>query len=70
MEDYERVLCASGFHVYCDLWEADIGEVLNCEREPGNAKDRYAVLIDHMVASCTVLFSFLEKNLAAAATPV
>ena len=29
----------------------------------------YAVLIDRMVVSRTVLFSFLEKNLAAAATP-
>ena len=37
MEDYERALCASGFHVYCDVWEADIGEVLDCEREPVEA---------------------------------
>jgi len=62
-------LCVSGFHVYCDAWEADIGKVLDCEREPGNAKDGYAALIDRTVVSPTVLFSFLEKNLAAAATP-
>ena len=38
MEDYERALCVRGFHVYCDVWEAATGEVLDCEREPGNAK--------------------------------
>ena len=42
MEDYKRALCVRGFHVYCDVWEVAIGEVL---------------------------FSFLEMNLAAAATP-
>ena len=45
MEDYERALCVCGFHMYCDVWEAAIGEVLDCEREPGNAKDRYAVAV-------------------------
>ena len=68
MEDYRKA-CVSGFHAYCDVWEADSGKVLDCEREPGNAKDGYAALIDRTVVSPTVLFSFLEKNLAAAATP-
>ena len=45
MEDYERALCVRGFHVYYNVWEAVIGEVLDCEREPGNAKDRYAVAV-------------------------
>ena len=45
MEDYERDLCVRGFHVYRDIWEAAVGEVLDCEREPGNAKDRYAVAV-------------------------
>ena len=45
MEDYERDLCVRGFHVYCDVWEAAIGEVFDCEREPGNAKDRCAVAV-------------------------
>lgn len=45
MEEYERDLCIRGFHVYRDIWEAAVGEVLDCEREPGNAKDRYAVAV-------------------------
>lgn len=45
MEDYQRALCVHGFYVYCNVWEAAIGEVLDCEREPGNAKDRYAVAV-------------------------
>ena len=31
-----------GYHVYRDLWAASIGELLPCEREVGNASDRYA----------------------------
>ena len=68
MEDYRKA-CVSGFHAYCDVWEADSGKVLDCEREPGNAKDGYAVLINRTEVFRTVLFRFLEKNLAAAATP-
>lgn len=45
MEDYTRDLCVRGFHVYRDIWEAAEGEVLECGREPGNAKDRYAVAV-------------------------
>ncbi len=32
-----------GYHVYRDVWAASIGELLPCEREEGNASDRYAV---------------------------
>ena len=32
-----------GYHVYRDIWEAAVGEVLLCKREPDNRKDRYAV---------------------------
>ena len=45
MEDYKRDLYVRSFHVYRDIWEAAVGEVLDCEREPGNAKDRYAVAV-------------------------
>ena len=45
MEDYERALCVHGFYVYCNVWEVAIGEVLDCEREPGNAKDWYPVAV-------------------------
>ena len=29
-----RVSCIRGYHVYTDIWDAAIGEVLVCEREP------------------------------------
>ena len=34
-----------GYHVYRDVWAASIGELLPCEREAGNASDRYAVAV-------------------------
>ena len=37
--------CIRGYHVYKDVWEAAIGEVLVCHREPTNATDRYAVAV-------------------------
>ena len=42
-----------------DIWEAAIGEELNCKREPSNSIDRYAVV----VVSDTVA-SHLPKKLA------
>ena len=30
-------------HIYKDIWDAVIGEELQCEREPDNRSDRYAV---------------------------
>ena len=26
-------LCVCGFHIYCDIWKAAEGEVLECKRE-------------------------------------
>ena len=34
-----------GFHVYKDLWNPEIGEVLLCEQEFGNLHDPYAVSV-------------------------
>ena len=31
--------------MYKEVWEAAIGEVLECHREPTNATDRYAVAV-------------------------
>ena len=31
--------------MYCDVWDASLGETLECEREPTNEKDRYAVVV-------------------------
>ena len=38
-------LCVGGYHVYKDIWEAAIGELLQCERETRNTKDRYVVAV-------------------------
>ena len=32
---YDSVM--RGYHVYKDVWEASLGELLNCEREIGNS---------------------------------
>ena len=45
MEEFSRLSNVRGYHVYKDVWEAAIGEVLVCEREPRNAEDRYAVAV-------------------------
>ena len=37
--------CVRGYHIYKTIWLAAIGEVLECEREPTNAVDRYAVAV-------------------------
>ena len=34
-----------GYHVYQDVLSAAVGEVLSCEREPTNSRDRYAVVV-------------------------
>ena len=45
METFERELCVHGYHVYQRIWTAAVGEVLHCEREPTNSRDRYAVAV-------------------------
>ena len=34
-----------GFHVYKNVWEPTIGEVLSCEKDNGNSHDMFAVAI-------------------------
>ena len=45
MGEYERDCCVRGYHVYQEIWEAAVGEMLACERQPRNAADRYAVSV-------------------------
>ena len=45
MEELSRLSCVRGYHVYQDVWDAAIGEILTCEREPSNSQDRYAVAV-------------------------
>ena len=47
---HQRVCCVHGYHVYCEIWEAAVDEVLVCEREPRNTADRYAVALQRSVA--------------------
>ena len=45
MGEYERDCCVRGYHVYHEIWEAAVGEVLACERQLRNAADRCAVSV-------------------------
>ena len=45
MEELGRDCCIRGYHVYKETWRAAIGEELECDREPGNSSDRYAVAV-------------------------
>ena len=37
------VSCVRGYHVYKQIWQASIGEELECRRQISNVVDRYAV---------------------------
>ena len=37
--------CVKGYHIYQELWEAVIGEELQCQRERDNPADIYAVAV-------------------------
>ena len=43
--EFRKKLCMRGYHVYNDIWEAAVGEMLVCVREPRNAHDSYVVII-------------------------
>ena len=45
MEELRRESCIRGHHIYKNIWNPAVGEVLVCEREPHNAADRYFVAI-------------------------
>ena len=42
---YEYGSFARGFHVYMDIWNPVIGEILKCKRKPTNEVDKHAVAI-------------------------
>ena len=56
----ERECCVRGYHVYIDVWDASIGEELDCHREPNNAKDPYAV----KVVKSSVVVGHVPKKLS------
>ena len=45
MYSFSLTTAVRGFHVYQDVWEPTIGEVLSCERDIGNSHDTFAVAI-------------------------
>ena len=45
MEEFGRDCCIRGYHIYKEIWRAAIGEELECDREPENSCDRYAVCV-------------------------
>ena len=45
MEEFGRDCCIHGYHVYKEMWRATIGEELECDRQPENSSDRYAVAV-------------------------
>ena len=45
METFEKATCVRGYHVYNAVWEAVVGDELECRRETSNRVDRYAVVV-------------------------
>ena len=45
METFQMESCVRGYHIYKELWEATIGENLECQRERDNPSDTYAVAV-------------------------
>ena len=37
--------CVRGYHIYRDVWDAALGEELQCQRKTGNSSDLYAVAV-------------------------
>ena len=57
---YQRASCVRGYHIYVELWEAAIVEVLVCEREPRNRANRYVVAVKRswsLIGSMLLLFT-------------
>ena len=45
MESYSIHTSVRGYHVYRDVWEAALSQLLPCQREPGNIHDPHAVAV-------------------------
>ena len=40
---YEYGFFTRGYHVYMDIWNSLIGEILKCKREPTNEVDKHDI---------------------------
>ena len=47
--EFRKKLCMRRYHVYNDIWETAVGEMLVCMREPRNAHDRYTVMGSNLI---------------------
>ena len=45
MESYSIHTSVRGYHFYKDVWEAALGQLLHCQREPGDIHDLYAMAV-------------------------
>ena len=45
MASFHLISCIRGYHIYKEIWTPEIGEEDNCQCEPGNREDPYAVAI-------------------------
>ena len=52
----QSAVFVQGYHVYQRIWDAAIGEVLDCDREPDNAVDHYAVKLSSCLFNLSYLF--------------
>ena len=43
MDYYEQDNCIRRYHIYQNIWSAEIDEHFVCERDPLNSRDRYAI---------------------------
>ena len=58
----EVLSCVRDCYIYSDIWNPNVGDILNCEWESGNPIDSYAVaiksgvsVIGHIQESCQLL---------------
>ena len=55
MDYYEQDNCIHRYHIYQNIWTAEVDEHFVCEREPLSSSDRYVVVVlkdDIVVGSC------------------
>ena len=70
METKTKEMVIRGYHIYKSIWDAVVGEILECRREKHNKKDRYAVavfqnnrIVGHLPKKYSRLCSlFLDKG--------
>ena len=64
MTDHEFVADSmiQGYHIFRTIWDAVIGESLQCVREVGNVEDRYAVAEGSDTPSNHVVTVFICDN--------